>query len=74
MRDEDVGLFKVANGGELFSEIWSGDIMANSVINYEDSTYKKVGKVPLIAQSTLSRLNQPTKRCRHGGNSNQQAR
>lgn len=48
--------------------------MANSVINYEISTYKKVGKVPLYARSTLPGLNQPTKRCRHVGNTNQQAR
>ena len=57
MRDEDVGLSQVANGGELFGEIWSGGIMANSVINYENSTYKKVGKVPLYVQSILPWLN-----------------
>ena len=48
--------------------------MEKSVINYENSTYKKVGKVPLYARSTLPGLNQPTKRCRHVGNTNQQAR
>ena len=69
-----MGLSDVANGGELFGEIWSGDIMENSVINYEGSTYKKVGKAPLYARSTLPGLNQPIKRCRHAGNSNQQAR
>ena len=48
--------------------------MANSVINYEISTYKKVGIVPLYGRSTLPGLNQPMKRCRHVGNTNQQAR
>ena len=35
--------------------------MANSVINYEGSTYKKVGKVPLYARSTLPGLTNPYK-------------
>ena len=62
----------VANGGELFGEIWSGYIMVNSVIN-ENSTYKNVGKAPLYARSKLSGLNRPAKRRPHVGNTNQQA-